>query len=123
MRRRTVLLAFGVLIFDMRPSRAAGRPAVFRSLQTETGVAAARVVQNSCRLEGMTEVTRLCRLLSDRCAKNRQPVSPAFLQATLDACTRASRHQQLSGPQNDGFLDSLAQFRSLADRLVVVLAA
>lgn len=116
-----VLLTFGGMILHRPSTRAADRQSVRHSLQSETGKAAALVVRDGKPLPYASQAVRLCRLLSYECEMSFLPVSPAFVQATLDACLRVREHTPRSG-QLDRFSHSVAEFQRLAERLVETVA-
>jgi CBS domain containing-hemolysin-like protein len=117
MQRRSVLLTIGGFFFGSQFARAQNRSTRLQSLQVETGRAAGRVAQVGKGVPQTQSAVRLCHLLTNRCEQN-SPVSPALVQATLDATRRA----RLASGQTEAFLQSTTAFQQLAERLIEATA-
>lgn len=117
MYRRSALLTIGGFFLAPQFAHAQIRRGHLPSLQTETGRAAGRVAQVGKELPQTQSAVRLCHLLEHRCEQNSR-VSPALVQATLDATRRARK----ASIRTDAFLQSTTAFQQLAERLIAATA-
>ena len=113
MHRRPVLLTIGGFFLAPQFAQTQIRRGHVPSIQTETGRAAGRVAQAGKGLPQTQSAVRLCHLLEHRCEQNSR-VSPALVQATLDASRRARK----ASVRTDTFLQSTTAFQQLAERLI-----
>lgn len=117
MYRRSALLTISGFFLAPQFAHAQIRRGHLPSLQAETGRAAGRVAQVGKKLPQTQTAVRLCHLLKHRCEQN-SPVSPALVQATLDATHRAGK----TSLRTDEFLQCLTAFQQLAERLITATA-
>lgn len=117
MYRRSALLRISGFFLAPQFARAQIRRGHLPSIQAETGRAAGRVAQVGKELPQTQTIVRLCGLLAHRCEQT-PPVSPALVQATLDATHRAGK----ASFRTDDFLQSTAAFQQIAERLITATA-
>ena len=117
MQRRSVLFTIGGFFIGSQLAKAQIPPDRWQSIQAELGRAAARVAHVGKGLPQTQSAVRLCQLLTNRCEQN-SPVSPALVQATLDATQRARQ----ASVRTDAFLQSTAAFQELAEHLIEATA-
>ena len=120
MKRRQVLLTITGMFTLGRYGQAAVCTDSVQSIQMEVG-AAARELQKIVMLGPETRsMVEMCNVLADRCQRD-SVVSPAFAQATLDACDRSAKRLRPSD-QTDRLKTQMNEFGRVVCRFIEMTA-
>lgn len=123
LKRRQALFAIGGALAAGQFGRAAGPSGTASSIQIEMGIAVGELRNSLAARSGTQPLTNLCDDLALRCRQVSR-VSPAWAQATLDACQR-----QLGGARSENdnksiMIESqLRRFSFAVRRYIEVVAA
>lgn len=114
MQRRSALICLGAVCLGSRMVRGVSTSRM-DELVRQMGETAERVATAAGGLPENGQIVRLCRLVAGH-SRARRPVSPALVQATLDACRR--RDDQRSAARQTGFRSAAADFRRIGQQFV-----